>query len=203
MTILSSREHTCIHEEVIGEPKKNEKCKELIKGKKDKTTGEIIPSSQCSYYHLWKKTDDNDFMDDNCWDIEDLINESKDRGYCPFYVSRDIAKQVDIVFCPYNYLIDPSIRSSMKLSLKNEIVILDEAHNIEDSCRASTTFQTHMVEIDTIQSELTQALDLTTQNEYLQVTLGYLLTFVSKFSSLKINYEIKSWTLSLTNLNFG
>lgn len=182
MTILSSREHTCIHEDLIGESKKNEKCRELVKGKKDKITGEIIPSSQCSYYHLWKKTDDKDFLNDYCWDIEDLIDESRDRGYCPFYVSRDIAKQVDIVFCPYNYLIDPSIRSSMKLSLKDEIVILDEAHNIEDSCRTSTTFRTHMIEIDMTRSEITQALDLTTLNEHLQATLVYLLTFVSRLS---------------------
>ena len=38
-----------------------------------------------------------------------------------------------IVFCPYNYLVEPIIRKSMEISLKNNIVILDEAHNIEAS----------------------------------------------------------------------
>lgn len=66
---------------------------------------------------------------------------------------------VDIVFCPYNYLIDPRIRSSVKkineflitfylirinlkmnINLKDQILIVDEAHNIEDACRESTTF---------------------------------------------------------------
>lgn len=47
---------------------------------------------------------------------------------------------VDIIFAPYNYIIDPRIRSSMNINLKNSIVIVDEAHNTEDACRESTTF---------------------------------------------------------------
>jgi hypothetical protein len=31
---------------------------------------------------------------------------------------------------PYNYLIDPEIRSRLKVNLKNSIILIDEAHNI-------------------------------------------------------------------------
>ena len=44
-------------------------------------------------------------------------------------------QEVDIIFCPYNYLVDPKIRSSMNIDLEDQIVIIDEAHNIEDTCR--------------------------------------------------------------------
>ena len=33
--------------------------------------------------------------------------------YCAYYAARDLMPVVDIIFCPYNYLIDPRIRSSV------------------------------------------------------------------------------------------
>jgi len=59
----------------------------------------------------------------------------KEHEMCPYYAARELIDLVDIVFCPYNYLINPSIRASMKIDLKGKIVIIDEAHNIEDMCR--------------------------------------------------------------------
>lgn len=44
------------------------------------------------------------------WDIEDLVSLGQERGACPYFAARDLATFADIVFCPYNYLLDPSIR---------------------------------------------------------------------------------------------
>ena len=33
---------------------------------------------------------------------------------CPYYGSRELATSADIIFCPYNYLIDPSIRETVR-----------------------------------------------------------------------------------------
>lgn len=46
-------------------------------------------------------------------------------------------EQAQIVFSPYNYLIDPRVRLSMKIPITHNVIILDEAHNIEDSARES------------------------------------------------------------------
>lgn len=46
-------------------------------------------------------------------------------------------EQAHIVFSPYNYLIDPRVRRSMNIPLKDNVIILDEAHNIEDAARES------------------------------------------------------------------
>lgn len=68
-------------------------------------------------------------------DIEDLVKAGRRRTACPYYAARTLAENADIVFCPYNYLIDPQIRKSVSIELRNAVVIFDEAHNIEDVAR--------------------------------------------------------------------
>ena len=47
----------------------------------------------------------------------------------------------EIIFCPYNYLIEPHIRKSMDIRIRGQVFILDEAHNIEDSARSAASFK--------------------------------------------------------------
>jgi hypothetical protein len=54
---------------------------------------------------------------------------------CPYYMSRVLEKHAELVFCPYNYVLDPQIRKSLGISLDNTVVVLDEAHNVEDVLR--------------------------------------------------------------------
>ena len=51
------------------------------------------------------------------FDIEDLVRVGKECGGCPFYATRDMMAAVDVVFCPYNYIIDPNIRKSLNIRL--------------------------------------------------------------------------------------
>ncbi len=68
MTILASRQHTCIHPEISRAANKNEKCKELLK-KPDETGG-------CDYLNRWKKNPiayEAVGFKEPVWDIEDLV----------------------------------------------------------------------------------------------------------------------------------
>jgi regulator of telomere elongation helicase 1 len=38
---------------------------------------------------------------------------------CPFYLSREWQKDAEIIFTPYNYIIDKSIRESLNIDLEN------------------------------------------------------------------------------------
>jgi len=49
------------------------------------------------------------------WDIEDIVNLGKEKSSCPYYGSRVLFKSAEIVFCPYNYIIDPVIRGTVSL----------------------------------------------------------------------------------------
>lgn len=50
---------------------------------------------------------------------------------CPYYVSRELHKVGDILFAPYNYLIDQGNRRSLSgIQWSNTVLIFDEAHNL-------------------------------------------------------------------------
>lgn len=65
-------------------------------------------------------------------EIEQLVKLGGSRGPCPFYLARGFAENADLVFMPYNYLLDGRSRAGLKmLSLEGAILIFDEAHNVE------------------------------------------------------------------------
>lgn len=43
-------------------------------------------------------------------DIEDLCSLGNRHKACPYFVARHLAETAELVFCPYSYLLDPSIR---------------------------------------------------------------------------------------------
>jgi len=68
------------------------------------------------------------------------VNDVDENGYsvesaCPYYLSRALANDAELLFCPYNYVLDPNIRKSLEINIKNSVVVLDEAHNVEDTLR--------------------------------------------------------------------
>ena len=72
------------------------------------------------------------------WEIEQLVKLGNIRGPCPFYLAREMARTADLVFMPYNYLIDSKNRAGLNmLRLENSILIFDEAHNVEVSSKSS------------------------------------------------------------------
>jgi regulator of telomere elongation helicase 1 len=43
---------------------------------------------------------------------------------------KDRAAFADVIFMPYNYLINNKIRGNFEINFENSIIIFDEAHNI-------------------------------------------------------------------------
>lgn len=49
------------------------------------------------------------------WDIEDLVSLGKRLRSCSYFAARELMAEAVIIFCPYNYLLDPMIRESVSL----------------------------------------------------------------------------------------
>lgn len=130
MAVLGSREQLCINPTVMRSSTKNEDCSKLIDGHS---------SAGCSFFSAYNVLASHPSMR-GIWDIEDVVSKGRQFHACPFFTAKDIAETADVVFCPYSYLIDKGIRESSGISLTNNVVIFDEAHNLEDQCREAASF---------------------------------------------------------------
>ena len=63
-------------------------------------------------------------------DIEDLVTFGRLHKGCPYYLSKDAQNMADIVFLPYNYILDPEARKAQNIDLTDSVLIFDEAHNL-------------------------------------------------------------------------
>lgn len=147
MAILASRSQTCINKQVLQNSKDDidRVCQHLHKD----------PINQCVYERSPKNnTIPPEFLKANCtderylkFDIEDLKDYCREAVLCPYLIAKNLAKRADIIFAPYNYIIDPSLRKQMSINVNGDIVIIDEAHNIESSCRDAATLNLRFEEI--------------------------------------------------------
>lgn len=123
---------------------------ELLDGKHGKS---------CYFYHGVHKISNQQTLQhlqgmSRAWDIEELVSLGRKLKACPYYTARELIEDADIVFCPYNYLLDSQIRETMDIKLKGQVVILDEAHNIEDCARESASYSVTEVQLRFARDEL-------------------------------------------------
>lgn len=78
---------------------------------------------------------------ENILDIEDLVKAGNKNACCPYYLTRELKQSADIIFMPYNYLLDPKTRKNQGIDLGNNVILLDEAHNIEKTCEEAASLE--------------------------------------------------------------
>ncbi|XP_050999969.1 regulator of telomere elongation helicase 1 [Acomys russatus] len=129
--VLGSREQLCIHPEV----KKQETNHMQIHLCRKK-----VASRSCHFYNNVEEKSLEQELATPILDIEDLVKNGSKHKVCPYYLSRNMKQQADIIFMPYNYLLDAKSRKAHNIDLKGTVVIFDEAHNVEKMCEESASF---------------------------------------------------------------
>ncbi|KAG6621308.1 Fanconi anemia group J protein [Phytophthora cinnamomi] len=120
----------CVNRKVNRDPAQvDEKCRLALEG------------ASCSYFRKRKKVNDLRRHVPPVWDIEDLVKLAQKHRECAYFHAREALDHANIVFAPYNYLLDPTIREAVGITLKDSIIVLDEAHNVEDTCRSSASVE--------------------------------------------------------------
>ncbi|ELK04422.1 Regulator of telomere elongation helicase 1 [Pteropus alecto] len=124
--VLGSREQLCIHPEV----KKQESSHMQIHLCRKK-----VASRSCHFYNNVEEKSLEQELATPILDIEDLVKSGNKHRLCPYYLARNLKQQADIVFMPYNYLLDAKSRRAHSIDLKGTVVIFDEAHNVPPAPR--------------------------------------------------------------------
>ncbi|GAW07012.1 helicase C-terminal domain-containing protein [Lentinula edodes] len=123
---LGSRKHLCINAELRGRVKDiDEGCRELLAEKKE---------NRCPYLPpVGEEVRMNEFRDQilaTPKDIEDLALSGRVSGICPYFASRKAIPQAELITLPYNLLLQKSAREALGIDLKDQIVVVDEGHNL-------------------------------------------------------------------------
>lgn len=130
-SVLSSRQQSCLNRQIqqIEGSGINLACRSLVSRR------------GCRWYNNTESFfSNNSDVHQTVMDIEDLVGLGEKRTVCPYFLSREMANTSDLIFLPYNYLIDPKTRSGLDISWDNAVLIFDEAHNIESVCSSSASF---------------------------------------------------------------
>jgi len=117
-SVITAKEKICFKEEVNCDP---EYC-EYAKGYYDKLN---IPLKNA--------------IKNDCLYSKEYIEElGKKYELCPFELSLDLSYMSDAVICDYNYYFDPraSLQRDDVFKNSNDILLIDEAHNLEDRTRS-------------------------------------------------------------------
>uniref|UniRef100_A0A8C3YH39 Regulator of telomere elongation helicase 1 n=1 Tax=Catagonus wagneri TaxID=51154 RepID=A0A8C3YH39_9CETA len=129
--VLGSREQLCIHPEV----KKQESNHMQVHLCRKK-----VASRSCHFYNNVEEKSLEQELATPILDIEDLVRSGSKHKLCPYFLARNLKQQADLIFMPYNYLLDAKSRRAHGIDLKGTVVIFDEAHNVEKMCEEAASF---------------------------------------------------------------
>ncbi|KAG8774167.1 ATP-dependent DNA helicase chl1 [Serendipita sp. 411] len=133
---LGSRKNLCINEELRAkEGDLDEGCRELMKEKGKKRCPYLPPPEDVTQMQNLR-----DQILATPRDIEDLVQLGKETKTCPYYGSRRAIKQAELVCLPYNLLLQKQSREALGVDVKDQVVVIDEAHNLID-----TILSTHSI----------------------------------------------------------
>ncbi|XP_045108856.1 ATP-dependent DNA helicase DDX11-like [Portunus trituberculatus] len=139
---LASRQNLCVNEAVnklSNISLMNDRCVELRKGKKGKTTKQTQDgtsvkkkrtTSGCPYYQHTAVEELADQVLLEVQDIEQLVGLGRKMNSCPYYATRAAIRDAQVVVLPYNTLLHRRTRESYGINLSGNVVVVDEAHNL-------------------------------------------------------------------------
>jgi regulator of telomere elongation helicase 1 len=154
--ILGSRSQMCIHPTVSN-----------VRGKaQDYMCRSLVSGHRCGFHNNVSDYKTNSEFTEQVCDIEDMVNLGQRYEVCPYYLSKELQSSADVIFMPYNYLIDPAIRRSLNINLQDAILVFDEAHNLEGICGEAASFDITAGDLAACVREVQRAIDITHKPGY-------------------------------------
>ncbi|XP_074395051.1 ATP-dependent DNA helicase DDX11 isoform X2 [Zonotrichia albicollis] len=143
LVTLGSRQNLCVNEEVrrLGALQLiNDRCMEMQKNKHEKKSSEEnegkkrrVSRTVCPFYSFEQMQFLRDEVLVEVKDIEQLVSLGREAKACPYYGSRFAIPAAQLVVLPYQMLLHEPTRNAAGIKLKDQVVIIDEAHNLIDT----------------------------------------------------------------------
>lgn len=135
LCVLASRREYCLRDDVREIGGRDELCKAVVR------------AGECEYYYKAQELGGSLQLRDEVWDIEHLVELGRCMGGCAYYASHELYQNAQLVLCPYSFLVDPIVRGARGINVTGDVVILDEAHNIEGYARESVGFEAQVADM--------------------------------------------------------
>jgi chromosome transmission fidelity protein 1 len=134
LVALGGRSSLCGHPKLqrMSENARNEACLDM---KKASSSSQSCPLLSCSdavdvlSLHILARPTD----------IEEAAALGKSTQTCSYYASRRALAAAQVVVLPYSLLLSPASRQALGLSLRQALILMDEAHNLPEAVRAIHT----------------------------------------------------------------
>ncbi|ESO04380.1 hypothetical protein HELRODRAFT_79366 [Helobdella robusta] len=148
--VIGSREQMCIHPTIMKETSNTSKVY-MCRAK--------VSSRSCHFYNQVEGKNFYKFFTIFVFDIEDLLTSGRKNSFCPYYLAKELKKEADVIFMPYNYVLDPKSRKAHGVELQGNILIFDEAHNLERICEESASFDLSSADIASAISDVNRIIN--------------------------------------------
>ncbi|XP_056373803.1 ATP-dependent DNA helicase DDX11 isoform X3 [Hyla sarda] len=143
----------------------NDRCMEMQKNKHDKKSEEPEGKKKrggrltCPFYAY----DQMQFLREEILvevkDIEQLVSQAREVKACPYYASRYAIPAAQLVVLPYQMLLHDFTRRASGIKLKDQVVIIDEAHNLIDTITGMYSSQVTGAQLCQAFSQLAQYME--------------------------------------------
>ncbi|CAD5222040.1 unnamed protein product [Bursaphelenchus xylophilus] len=147
---LGSRAAFCLNDEIksLPGPMINCECQRLTKNGDDiedmeedsEPTKKRSKREGCHFYNKSRITR----MRDQIWNGKLISNQMNELGTstqaCPYFAAKASLPLSDVILMPYSILFDKETRESYGIDLKDNIIIVDEAHNFLETICATSSF---------------------------------------------------------------
>ncbi|KAL0583013.1 hypothetical protein ABG067_007073 [Albugo candida] len=78
---------------------------------------------------------DQQLLPSGVYSLDDLKRLGKEKGWCPYFLTRHVVNFADVIVYNYQYMLDPKVSQLVSRAFEKEsIIVFDEAHNIDNVC---------------------------------------------------------------------
>ncbi|PNI15785.1 LOW QUALITY PROTEIN: DDX11 isoform 1, partial [Pan troglodytes] len=163
---LGSRQNLCVNEDVrsLGSVQLiNDRCVDMQRSRHEKKKGaeegRQEKQAACPFYNHEQMGLLRDEALAEVKDIEQLLALGKEARACPYYGSRLAIPAAQLVVLPYQMLLHAATRQAAGIRLQDQVVIIDEAHNLIDTITGMHSMEVSGSQLCQAHSQLLQYME--------------------------------------------